>query len=229
MKKVLATLSPLRKIRPSRKFLLFGGYILVITAMIVAVTWQGAPTDPVETPPPAAVETETEDEAVLTRPDPPFNALDEEDVSEEIIPEDPLPVLAVPDTPMVWPLEGQLLIGHHEVYRIGNQLRAHAGVDIEAPEGAEVTAAWPGIVEHVTHDMRLGWLVEIRHGGGYLTQYANLLEEPYFSLGDEVEAGQIIGKVGQSAKLDANTGPFLHFAIYLENQAIDPVSEISPR
>lgn len=226
MKKVFATLTPLRKFRPSRKFLLVGGYVLVVAILSVAVTWNGLSTNPVVPPAPGAVSTETRNETALTQPGTPLSSLGG---VVRLLPEDALPALAQPDTPMQWPLEGQLLTEHYEVYRIGNQLRANVGVDIEAPEGAEVKAAWPGIVEHVTEDMRYGWLVEIRHGGGYLTQYANLLEEPYFSLGDEVAAGQIIGKVGMSAKLAAQDGPFLHFAVFKDGDPLDPVSTLSPR
>jgi murein DD-endopeptidase MepM/ murein hydrolase activator NlpD len=179
--------------------------------------------------PPGTVETGTEEETAL-RPEPPFNAVDEPEVIEGVMPDpDMQAVLATPSEAMRWPLEGQIVFGHHEVYRIGNQLRAHVGVDIEAAAGSEVRASWPGIVETVTRDNRLGWLLEIRHGGGYLTQYANLLEEPYVAVGDEIKAGDLVGKVGDSATLDASSGTFLHFAVYKDNIAIDPVQAISPR
>lgn len=228
MKKVFTSLSPLRKVRPSRKILLVGGYLLVVALMIVAVTWRGVSTEPMQILPPANIDTNPAADEVVTRPDPPFNAVDEPNVIDGVLPEGTTPVLAMPTTPMQWPLEGQILTEHHEVYRLGNQLRAHVGLDIEAKEGTEVKAAWPGIVERVTLDPRLGWLLEVRHGGDHLTQYANLQEEPFFSLGDEVIAGQVIGKVGQSAKLDAPEGVFLHFAVYKDGEALDPMTIISP-
>jgi murein DD-endopeptidase MepM/ murein hydrolase activator NlpD len=230
MKKVLSTLAPLKKLRPGKKIILIAGYILVVAALITAVTWRNMPADPVEVPQnqPGTTEAGADDPAL--RPDPPFNAIDEPEVIEGLLPDpDAIPVLALPNEPMRWPLEGQILFGHHEVFRIGNQMRAHVGVDIEAPSGSEVHAAWPGIVELVTKDSRLGWLLEIRHGGGYITQYANLHEEPYVSVGDEVKAGDTIGKVGESAILDATEGAFLHFAVYLDNTAINPIEIISPR
>lgn len=227
MKKVFASLSPLRKVRPRRKVLLVGGYLLVVALMIVAVTWRGIATEPMQILPPANLDTNPAEDEVVTRPDPPFNAVDEPDVIDGVLPEETTPVLAVPTDPMQWPLEGQILTAHHEVYRLGNRLRAHVGVDIEAIAGSEVRAAWPGSVDRVTQDPRLGWLIEIRHGGGHLTQYANLQEEPFFSLGDEVKTGQVIGNVGQSAKLDASEGAFLHFAVYKDGEALDPIAIIS--
>lgn len=231
MKKVLTSLVPFKKIRPSKKAMLLTGYLLVVALLIAAVTWRGLSVEPVEIAPlePGAVEAGTEEQPAV-KPEPPFNALDEEDVVEGVLPqEDALPVLAQPQEPMQWPLEGQILFGHHEVYRIGNQLRANVGVDIEAEAGSEVWAAWPGIVEQVTLDARYGWLLEIRHGGGYLTQYANLHEEPYVSVGDEVKGGDLVGIVGESAKLAASQGAFLHFAVFKDGQALDPVEVLSSR
>jgi murein DD-endopeptidase MepM/ murein hydrolase activator NlpD len=231
MRKVITSLAPLKKIRPSKKVLLVAGYLLVVCLMIVAVTWRGISADPVEIAPnqPGTIDAGTEDQPV-TRPDPPYNALDEEDVVEGVLPEENTqPALAAPDSPMRWPLEGQVLFGHHQMYRIGNQLRAHVGVDLEAPAKMEVRAAWPGVVERVTKDTHLGWLLEIRHGGGYLTQYANLLEEPFVAVGDEVQSGHLLGQVGESAVIDATEGTYLHFAVYHDNIAVDPVTVISPR
>ncbi|MGI6658794.1 MAG: peptidoglycan DD-metalloendopeptidase family protein [Dethiobacteraceae bacterium] len=228
MKNIFAPLAPLKKIRPSRKLLLVGGYLLVITLLLAAAVWRGYLPNPLtlfagqEAVPPQEQPVEAETQA------PP--AVEGETAGENPpAGEDSTPVLTLPQTPMVWPLEGTILAGHHEVYRIGNTLRAHVGVDIEAAAESEVKAAWPGVVERVTEDARLGWLLEIRHGGDYLTQYANLLEEPYVEVGDEVQQGQALGKVGGSAALDAVEGTHLHFAIYRQGEALDPVQVISPR
>ena len=48
-------------------------------------------------------------------------------------------------------------------------------------------------------------------------------------VGDEVQQGQALGKVGGSAALDAVEGTHLHFAIYRQGEALDPVQVISPR
>ncbi|HZK25184.1 MAG TPA: M23 family metallopeptidase [Oscillospiraceae bacterium] len=231
MKNIFAPLAPLKKIRPSRKVLLVGGYVLVIALLLSAAVWRGylphprslfAGKEPEVPPVQQPVETEP-----LTPP-----ALEGEGALEGEVPaagDETTPALTLPAVPMAWPLEGTMLAEHHEVYRIGNTLRAHVGVDIRAEANTEVKAAWPGAVDRVTEDPRLGWLLEIRHGGDYITQYANLLEEPYVEVGDEVKQGQAVGKVGGSAALDAVEGTHLHFAIYREGEALDPVQVISPR
>ena len=135
--------------------------------------------------------------------------------------------LSLPTEPMIWPVDGTIAAGHHDVYRLGSMLRAHVGVDILATAGTEVKAAWPGIVDKITEDPRLGWLVEIRHGGDYVTQYAGLAEEPTLAVGHEVAQGEIIGFVGESSLLDATVGSHLHFAVYRQGQALDPLKVIS--
>ncbi len=144
------------------------------------------------------------------------------------IPEEDVPVLAMPNQPLRWPLEGEILTGHHEVYRIGNQLRFHVGVDIDAKPDAVVVAAWPGIIRDVREDLRFGLVMEIEHGGGYISEYANLADA-FFAVGDTVSAGAEIARVGSSALLDAQRGSFLHFALFKDGQALDPVKEISPK
>ncbi|NLZ93185.1 MAG: M23 family metallopeptidase [Firmicutes bacterium] len=232
MKKTFAPLAPLKKVRFNRKTLVLGSMLLIIL-LFAALIWRGVIANPFNRPvqnneeinPPTTEEVNTEGET------PPV--LNEEEAGSGEVPvmeeETTAPVLSLPQEPMIWPLEGTILAEHHQVYRIGNTLRAHVGVDIKAEAKAEIKAAWPGVVDKVTEDSRLGWLLEIRHGGSYITQYANLLEEPYVEVGDEVKMGAAIGKVGSSAKLDAAEGNFLHFAIYRDGEALDPVQVISPR
>lgn len=227
MKKVLESLV-LRKRKPGRKALLLVGYLLVVALLVTAVTWRGLSSEPLTVTPDTGENAAVEGEAAA-EPTPPFNALDEADVIEGVMPDaDAEPVLTAPVEQMRWPVEGQVLKGHHEPYAVGNQYRLHVGVDIAAADGETVKAAWPGTVYEVWQDSVLGLVMEIRHGGGYVTQYANLADA-YFSIGDQVRAGDPIGKIGQSAMLDASEGPFLHFAIYKDGTALDPVTEISPR
>ncbi|MBS4030305.1 MAG: M23 family metallopeptidase [Clostridiales bacterium] len=229
MKKYFSALAPLRRVRrPGKKTIFLAAYLLTIVVVITVVALRGPSAQPLDvTPAPEITEAELS-ESVVNRPDPPFNALDEEEVREGIIPEEDTPVLTAPSEPLRWPAEGELLTGHHDIYRIGNQLRFHVGVDIAVEPDATIVAAWPGIVRDVREDMRFGLMMEIDHGGGYTTEYANLADA-FFAVGDEVQAGEQIARVGNSALLDAQLGYFLHFALFKDGEALDPVQEISPR
>lgn len=230
MKKVLTALAPRRReLRPSKKTALVLSYLLAVTVLLLAVTWRGA------LPRPAGTGASGEKKAAAVesalphaRPEVPFNALDEEYVSEPVPLEADPALRPAPDVPLAWPLEGEILAGHHEVFAAGNVKRFHVGVDIAAGPEALVQAAWPGVVTDVRHDPLLGLLLEVSHGGGYTSYYANL-SDVFFAVGEEVPAGVPVARVGQTAVLDAATGWYLHFALYKDGEALDPVQAISPR
>ena len=229
--KKLGFLTKLRKFRPSRKALLIMGYLCVIAILLVAVTYNGLFSSFMEAPTDAgSAEPSVEDNAGVADPTPPYAVDTEEEEEEAEEPEEEaVPVLALPEEPMQWPLEAEILVSHHEAYKIGNQWRAHAGVNLEASIDDEVRAAWPGVVEYVGHDSRLGWYLEIRHGGDYITKYANLKEEPYVSVGDTVRTGDLIATVGDSAQMGVSEGAFLNFIVYQGPKTVNPVDVLSPQ
>ena len=102
--------------------------------------------------------------------------------------------------------------------------RTHDGVDIAAEAGTEVKAAAAGTVYSVYTDDQMGTTVVIRHTGGYSTTYASLAEDPAVAAGDEVELGQTIGAVGQSALLESAIGDHLHFAVSKDGENVDPMA-----
>ena len=65
-----------------------------------------------------------------------------------------------------------------------------------------------------------GRLIEIDHGDGLITRYGHN-QENLVQLGEVVQAGQIIGRVGQSG---LTTGPHLHFEVRRDDQPLDPVA-----
>lgn len=230
MKKVFTSLAPLKKIRPGKKASLFIGYLLVVALLIGLVIWSGLAGNQVEITQyiPGEVGVGREEQPVVM-PERPFDPREDGLAQGLLSNEDVRVEQAMPQEAMRWPLEDPVIFAHGQVYRIGNQLRLNVGINIAAAAGTAIQAAWPGMVEQVTKDARLGWLLQIRHGGGYLSQYANLQDEPYVSVGDEVKSGDLLGVVGENARLAASTGAFLHFAVYRDGQALDPLQFLSPR
>lgn len=100
--------------------------------------------------------------------------------------------------------------------------RTHDGVDIQAAAGTEVTATAAGTVKAVTDDGRMGPTVVIDHGDGYVTTYASLQMDPPVLAGDHVEAGAVIGTVGNTSLTEAALGAHLHFSVSKDGQAVDP-------
>ena len=105
--------------------------------------------------------------------------------------------------------------------------RVHNGVDIAAEAGTPVCAAAAGVVYTTYEDDGLGTTVVIRHEGGYVTMYSSLDADLAVSAGDDVELGQQIGYVGNSALLETAMGDHVHFCVTLNDQSMDPMEFFS--
>ena len=98
----------------------------------------------------------------------------------------------------------------------GNQ---HKGVDYAAPLGTPVHATMPGVVSGDSISSDYGNAILIDHPNGYSTLYAHLSNKEV-SPGSQVNAGQEIGKVGQSGN---TTGPGLHYEVRKgKNNPVNP-------
>ena len=100
--------------------------------------------------------------------------------------------------------------------------RTHNGIDIHAAAGTEVAAAAAGTVRSVEQDSRLGTTVIIDHAGGYTTTYASLQPDVTVLAGDSVDAGTVIGTVGNTSLTEAGLGAHLHFTVAKDGEVIDP-------
>lgn len=135
---------------------------------------------------------------------------------------------AVPDmSETVWPVEGELErlydVDHLHYDVTMRDWRTHDGLDIQAPLGQTVCAAMPGVVRFVQDDGFYGTFVTVDHGDGTCAVYANLASMPAVSVGDRVQAGDVIGAVGTTALCEIGQGTHLHFAVYLDGESVDPL------
>lgn len=99
--------------------------------------------------------------------------------------------------------------------------RAHLGVDYAAGRGTPILAAGVGVISFIGSSRGYGNLIKIQHSDGYLTLYAHQNSfRKGIKRGSSVKQGQVIGYVGSTG---LSTGPHLHFGLYKDNQAIDPL------
>ena len=106
--------------------------------------------------------------------------------------------------------------------------RVHNGVDIAAVAGTQVCAAADGTVYTVYEDDTMGTTVVIRHADGYVTKYSSLSEEVAVAPGEQVELGQVIGCVGQTALLESAIGDHVHFSVTCNDAPVDPAEFLAP-
>lgn len=98
----------------------------------------------------------------------------------------------------------------------------HSGIDIKADKAAVVMAAEFGKVESIKNDPRYGLTVIITHGNGFKTMYSNLLTAEFVKEGEEVEKGQTIATVGETASFEVADETHLHFEMYKDGIAVNP-------
>ena len=101
--------------------------------------------------------------------------------------------------------------------------RVHQGIDILAPLGTTVTAAHSGRVESIVRDDLYGTVLTVSHGDGTCSVYTNLADTPAVAAGDWVEAGQVLGSVGDTALCEVGQGTHLHYAVTVDGQSADPL------
>ncbi|HEY5949010.1 MAG TPA: M23 family metallopeptidase [Kofleriaceae bacterium] len=94
----------------------------------------------------------------------------------------------------------------------------HLGMDVFAREGTKVSAVNTGTVTLVRDTFLAGNVVVIAHGGGIATGYFHLSKIDV-NEGDVVQAGQVIGRAGQTGR---TTGPHLHLAVRVPGGFVDP-------
>ncbi|MFZ9738508.1 MAG: M23 family metallopeptidase [Prochlorotrichaceae cyanobacterium] len=98
----------------------------------------------------------------------------------------------------------------------------HRGVDYAADTGTPVVAPASGRVSLVGWADRFvvhGNTVGLDHGQGVLSIFLHL-SRINVKEGQFVQAGEVIGRVGSTG---ASTGPHLHWGLYVNGQAVDPV------
>ena len=105
----------------------------------------------------------------------------------------------------------------------GQSSNNHKAIDIAAPAGTAVKAAMSGKITLVYKGDYGGYgnTVEIDHGNGIITKYHHMQDGSLegLSVGQEVKAGQQIGKVGSTGK---SSGPHLDFQVQKDGNFVDP-------
>ena len=101
----------------------------------------------------------------------------------------------------------------------GNPGSPHGGVDLPGTTGTPVHAAQRGRVVLAEELFFSGNTVVVDHGLGIYTFYGHL-SEIGVKVGDALEAGAVLGKVGATGRV---TGPHLHWGLTVERARVNPL------
>lgn len=89
----------------------------------------------------------------------------------------------------------------------------HLGIDIAGEKTSVVRSSEAGIVESIKNDPRYGLTVIVSHANGYKTIYSNLLTAEFVTEGKQVDKGQTLGTIGDTAAFEVSDVPHLHFEV----------------
>lgn len=95
----------------------------------------------------------------------------------------------------------------------------HTGIDLREDTGTAVLATAPGRVAFAGSASGYGTMVEVDHGAGLTTRYAHL-SAVTVDVGQTVEAGSVVGRVGATGRA---TGPHLHYETRIDGEPVDPM------
>ncbi|MFU8763975.1 MAG: M23 family metallopeptidase [Haliea sp.] len=125
-----------------------------------------------------------------------------------------------------WPVEGRIsgVYGSQRVYN-GTPGNPHYGVDVAVPTGTIVRAPTSGVVTLAEPDLFYsGGTIILDHGYRLSSSFLHL-SKVRVAVGDEVQAGDIIGEVGATGRA---TGPHLDWRMAWRNERIDPQFLVPP-
>ena len=94
----------------------------------------------------------------------------------------------------------------------------HNGVDLAAPSGSPILAAYDGDVVSAGYSSSMGNYIMIDHGDSLITIYMHA-SSLNVSTGQSVSKGQKIGAVGSTGR---STGPHLHFSVRKDGNYVSP-------
>lgn len=111
----------------------------------------------------------------------------------------------------------------NRIHPILGKPQFHNGVDLAAPGGSPILAAYDGTVVAADYSSSMGNYVMIDHGDNLYTIYMHA-SALYVSKGAEVSKGQKIAAVGSTGR---STGNHLHFSVRLNGSYVSPWNYIS--
>jgi murein DD-endopeptidase len=108
---------------------------------------------------------------------------------------------------------------------VTGRVAPHKGVDFAMPQGTPVLSVGDGEVVVAKRSGAAGYYVAVRHGRTYTTRYMHL-RKLLVKEGQKVKRGDRIALSGNTGR---STGPHLHYEVWINQQAVNPLTAKLPR
>lgn len=108
---------------------------------------------------------------------------------------------------------------------VTGRVAPHKGVDFAMPQGTPVLSVGDGEVVVAKRSGAAGYYVAVRHGRTYTTRYMHL-RKLLVKEGQKVKRGDRIALSGNTGR---STGPHLHYEVWFNQQAVNPLTAKLPR
>ena len=130
------------------------------------------------------------------------------------------------DNHLRWPVDGDVLLNYSMdksiYFSTLNQYKYHPAVVIAAELGSEVRSAARGKVSQIRNDEETGTTLTMELGNGYEAIYGQLADLTVEE-GDTIEAGTLIGYVGEPTKYYTLEGSNLYFQLLKDDDPVNPM------
>ncbi|QCI20457.1 murein DD-endopeptidase MepM [Buchnera aphidicola (Brachycaudus cardui)] len=107
----------------------------------------------------------------------------------------------------------------HRLNPVTHRVSRHLGVDLAMPQGTPILATINGIVIKARFNKIAGLYIALKNKNHYITKYMHL-KTLLVKLGDNIKIGQ---KIALSGNTGRTTGPHLHYEVWINNHAINPI------
>ncbi len=128
---------------------------------------------------------------------------------------------------LLWPMEGNVIINYSMdstvYFPTLDQYKYNPAVIIAGEVNDKVYAVAKGQIKSIENDEVTGCTVTVDLGDGYEAIYGQL-KELNFAKGDYVEAGHVLGYIGEPTKYFTVEGSNLYFELDKDGTPVDPVA-----
>lgn len=128
-----------------------------------------------------------------------------------------------------WPTPGFTWVTSKFGYRThpvtGKPQSFHNGIDIGAYAGSPIKSIANGTVITNQYHSIYGNMIKIDHGNGFVSMYAHMNARSKYKVGATVSKGTTLGYVGTTG---LSSGYHLHFTLYKNGTAVDPLKYVTP-